>query len=534
VKVDKQELKVLNRNGKAVFDAKAGEDFAALGFSPNGEFAGGAVLVGYGIRNPGKKYDSYASAEKDALRGKVAVAFRFEPQDGAGKSRWAKGAARGSPWTQSASLLNKAGWAAQRGAVALVVVNPPSQDMDKTLRRPEDTAHGIKAKIPVIHVRSDALRQILRAAGRDADAAAVRKLQRLADSGKDRVEALEGVVLRGRLTFRALSGTVHNVAGILPGAGALADEVIIVGAHYDHLGLGGQGSLAGKRAVHPGADDNASGTAAVLMLARSFRERVASGAAPASRRTLLFAAFTAEERGLLGSNHLAKHLEDCGVKPRQVAAMINIDMIGRPRNNRLYALGADSGDGWRAILAGAGRSAGIDLRPIGSVGAADHLAFYYSTKVPVLHFFTGAHRDYHTPGDTADRIDSDGAARAVAAADAVLTCLWARPERLAYRPPKPGAHMFAAGKGAYLGLFPDVRGSDGEGCVVMAVIAGGPAEKAGLKDGDVIVGWNGKPIDGLMAILEATAASSPGAKVKLSVRRNGAPRTVQVTLGRRG
>ncbi|HUS47536.1 MAG TPA: PA domain-containing protein, partial [Phycisphaerae bacterium] len=256
--VDKQSLKILESLGKEIYEGKPKEDFAAMGFSPKGRFAGKPVLAGYGITNRAAKYDSYGHTNRNMFKGKVAIAFRFEPQDSRGRSLWARGG-EDAEWSDSASLVSKAKWAAERGAVALLVVNPPSQDKDAELKSSDYPGYRARVKIPVVHITSAMFRRILGAAGEQSGEQHVRELQKLADRGADRPKTLEEIVLRGEVTVKQSRTTLHNVAAVLEGAGDLAREVVMIGAHYDHLGYGGFGSRWPKRAIHPGADDNASG-----------------------------------------------------------------------------------------------------------------------------------------------------------------------------------------------------------------------------------------------------------------------------------
>ena len=524
MKAERQELAVLDPNGKQVASGEPGGTFNALGFG-SGSFKGPAAFVGYGIVRKEDSYDSYGGAGKDALKGKIAVAYRYEPQDKDGKGLWAR---KGETWSTSAALVFKAQWAAQHGAEALLIVNPPSQDTG-SLSSTSQTAFG-GLRIPVMHVSSKLFRQMLLASGaKDADADA-RRLQEQADAGKGGVQELRGVVLRGSVRLQPIMEKVHNVAGLLPGKGDLAGQYVIVGAHYDHLGYIEQGSGADrKRVVYPGADDNASGTAGVMMLANWFAARAAEKDAPASRRTLLFVAFAGEERGLCGSAYMAGHLDELGIKPQQVAAMINLDMVGRPRDDRVTVFGVDSGEGLRDMLTQAAEAANVKLWPIAtSSPTSDHAAFA-SAKIPALFFFAGLHLDMHTTKDTADKINAPGAVKVLTMAEALIARLWVEPKAPAFVAPKPGATSRST---AFMGIVPDMA-ADAEGCKIQEVSPNSPAAGAGLKPGDDIVQWNDAKIESAAALFQALAAGKPGDKVALKVRREGQTVTVEVTLGRR-
>jgi len=526
-KVEQQALSIAASPGAGVAaeELAAGADFQAMGFSGNGAFAGEAVFAGYSVVDGRRKYDSYAGAAgRGALKGKVAVVLRYEPQDANGVSLWTR--RRGS-WTRSAALASKVAHAAGRGAAAVLVINPPAHDRGRPdpVRR---TSYGRKARVPVLHVTRAAWRRILAAGGRDAKAAA-KALRRAADAGTGKPVPL-GALLRGRVTLRQASATVHNVAGLLPGAGELAEQVLVVGAHYDHLGYGLFGSRSRSREprIHPGADDNASGAAGVVTLARWFARRVGDPAeeAPANRRSILFVTFAGEELGLLGSRHLLAHVPDLGLRREQIVSMVNMDMIGRLRDGRLGVWGVDSGDRWRDIVREAAEGMDLTLQLSGSgFGASDHASFYRA-KVPVLCLNTGMHADLHMPSDTADKINPAGAIRVLRLAEKVLLALWTEEQAVAYRPPRAGA------RGAFLGISFDGNWR-GEGCRIGSIVDGGPAAKAGLRDGDVILKWDGKDVADASALMVLVRHSQPGAGVKLTVRRGAKMLEVKVKLGGR-
>jgi hypothetical protein len=483
------------------------EDFSVLGFSGNGMFHGNAVFVGYGIVDDGRRYDSYADLPDGALDGKVAIAFRYEPQDEKGVSLWTEQEHR---WSRSASMLQKADWAAQRGATALLIVNPPSQETP--LRDTRRTASSQAAAIPVLHVAPHVLAQLN-----------LVDLQHRADAGEPATQTL-GQTVAGEVILEQRRDEVFNVAGILPGSGPLKDEVIVVGAHYDHLGYGHFGSLATDEAIHPGADDNASGVAALIMLA----DRMASRR---DGRTIVFLAFAGEERGLLGSSDYVKRLADTS----HIAAMLNFDMVGRMEERTLYVFGVGSADAWEPMVERAVAGAGLKLKSDSSpLGSSDHATFTMR-EIPAVHLFTGIHLDYHRPGDTADKINAEGGVRVVDVSETMLRELRGG-ERLVFNPDAMHQPQMAhAGQGgAYLGVMPDYATISGnQGCGVSAVTPGGPAQAAGLKGGDMIVRWNDGKIGNVYDLTAAIGASEPGQTVTLAVERDGNVQLIDVTLGTR-
>ncbi|MEE9211925.1 MAG: M28 family peptidase [Phycisphaeraceae bacterium] len=430
-KVNRQSLEVIGPAGQIIQQPTTGRHYSALGMSANAAFEGEAVFVGYGCVSEAHGYDSYRHARPGALRGKVAVAFRYEPMDLDGRSLWSAG--RGQ-WTEAAHLIHKAKWAAERGAVALLVVNPPWQTLRGPLLSARSTSSGSRADIPVLHVRSSLVERMVAKAGRNADAT-LKQWQRRGNKGTAGLDRLEGVTVRGIVEIESRRVIVANVGGVVPGAGALADQVVVIGAHYDHLGDGEVGGRSRLRAIHPGADDNASGVAGLVMLARRFAGRAVIGgpiAGESKRRTMLFIAFTGEERGRLGSTHLLQHLDDMGITPGRIVAMVNMDMIGRLRNNKLTIGGVGTGDRWDQLVESANAQVGLKLHKNASGrGRSDHATFY-NQRVPVLFVFTGTHTDYHRPTDTADKVNAAGGVRVVDLLDRIAMDLVTEPYRLAF------------------------------------------------------------------------------------------------------
>jgi len=305
-----------------------------------------------------------------------------------------------------------------------------------------------------------------------------------------------------------------NVIGVLPGRDpALEAESIVLGAHWDHLGTSGG-------ATYYGADDNASGTAVVVGLARAF------AAAGGIRRTLVFVLFGAEELGLIGSGYYVEH---AAVPLPQTVAMLNFDMVGRMRDDKLTVGGVDSGDRLRVATADAARAAGVqaDLRGT-PFSPSDHTRFY-SAGTPVLFFHTGGHDDYHRPSDTVDRLNTDGMAKVAAIGAAVVTALddGARPVYAKLTPPARtrGGNREA---GAYLGVGGDSQGSDG--ARLAHVVPGSAAARAGLRDGDVLVRVDEVAVDGFEALRRAIRARRPGDTVRLVYLRDGRDHETLATL----
>ena len=326
----------------------------------------------------------------------------------------------------------------------------------------------------------------------------------------------------------------QNVVAVLPGRDlALRGQYVVVGAHFDHLGrspLGAQDPEA-RDAVRNGADDNASGTAAVLETARLLARRP-------PRRSVVFVAFSGEELGLLGSAHFVDHPP---LPLDSAVAMLNFDMVGRLRDDRLIVYGVATAAELPALLDSANAAAGaarLRLAPVGDgFGPSDHSSFY-ARGLPVLHFFTDLHDDYHRASDDVERLNAAGVGRVVALAERVARTLADRPARLTFtRAPVAASRGGASrpGSDVYLGTVPDMAASpDVKGLRLTGVRPGSPADEGGLRAGDVIVEFGGKPVTDLYTYTDALYAHQPGDVVRVVVLRRGERVEVTVTLGKRG
>jgi Tol biopolymer transport system component len=502
-------------------DGMAAADWTPLGASSSGSFAGEVVFVGYGVEAPPVGYRELDGVD---LQGKVALMLRYEPQerdpaspfDGRAPSRWS-------------SLRYKVHQARQRGASAVVFVAGPLQDEGKD-KLPVLANDGPEspAGLPVLQLRTSAAQRLLAPSGLD-----LARFQKDVDRDLRPRSRPTGVRMAGRVALRATYAEAENVAGLLPGRGRLAGETVVIGAHYDHLGLGGERSLRpNERAVHNGADDNASGTAAVLAAAGRLTALLRD--AP-DRRAVVFALFTAEEVGLGGSAAFVAS------PPRPIGstvAMINLDMVGRLRDDQLVAFGTESAADWTAAVEPLAGELGLRLKSSGDgYGPSDQTSFY-AARVPVLHFFTGAHEAYHTPDDDVHTIDFAGGARV-----AELTARVGRELALGRLTPRyarasaaPAARGDSRGYGAYLGTVPDYRAMGGEtgGVLLADVRPGGPAAAAGIRGGDRLVELAGTRIDNLYDMTYALQDHRPGETVTAVVLRESQRVSLKATLGTRG
>jgi len=501
---------------------ETGEDWYPMGFSSSGAFAGEAVFAGYGIRAEAIGYDDYAGLD---VSGRVVIAFRYEPGEEDAESPF--DGRRPSRWSD---LRYKAMQAREAGAAALVLVSPPrgEDDPDKlpALRVDEPTSD---AGLPVIQVTRAVAGRWLGEAGLDM----AEVLEAIDGDYQPRSQPLGGLRVEGRVDLAPALAEVRNVVGSLPGRGALAGETIVVGAHIDHLGMGGRGSLRpDEEAIHNGADDNASGVAATICGVEALAHAAAEDAR--DRRGLVLVAFTAEEIGLGGSAWYAEHPY---TPLASTAAMVNLDMVGRVRDGKLQVMGTDTAPEWQAILDEVAAESDLTLNTGGDgYGPSDQTSFY-SRGVPVVHLFSGAHPEYHTPADDYDTLNIEGGIQVTRLLTGLLDGLTTHDSRLTYTKSSSGPLMAgdSRGFGAWLGTIPDYSAMLAtEGGVLLADVRGdGPADRAGLIGGDRIVGMAGVEIRNLYDMTFVLRDHRPGDSVEIEVDREGEPVTLTATLAKR-
>jgi aminopeptidase YwaD len=489
-------------------------DFVPINFSSTAEFEGPLVFAGYGITAPEYKYDDYSRIDAS---GKIVVVFEREPQENDPKSIFA-----GTALTAHASFTNKAINARLHGAKGIIFIAAPAQeseDLGLAERQEAESDLGI----PAVHTKRALLVKIFKDAGKDLAA-----LQQGID--KDLTPqsfAFAGARARIATDVVRTRKTIRNVIGILPGADPnLKDQWVVVGAHYDHLGLGNRNSLAPSQIgqVHHGADDNASGTAGVMELAR-----VAAMNNHAWKRSVLFIAFAGEEIGLLGSSNFANHPT---VPIKSIDAMINMDMIGRVSNDRLFIGGIGTSPSLKQTVEDLNKPVALALNFSDSgYGSSDHTSFN-AKKIPVLFFFSGLHTDYHKPSDTSDKINAQGAVKVLSVVYGTVDRLATDLQRLPYnevQQPQQAGRGSGGGYGPYFGSVPDFR-DDLKGVLFSDVQNNSPAAKAGLKGGDLLVEFDGKPILTLSDYAYALRTKKPGDIVGVVVKRNGQDVKTDVTL----
>lgn len=498
------------------------DDFIPFNFSSKARLAAGVVFAGYGITAPEYNYDDYAGVD---VRDKLVLILRHEPQEYDEKSVFA-----GKVYTEHAQFFSKATNAKMHGARGVILVNdqPNHRGEADQLEKFGRTVGPADAGIPFIQIKAAIAARWISAAGKNLD-----EIEAAIDKDlKPRSFPLpDSMQVRETVDLERIVKTVHNVAGYLQGA---SDEYIVIGAHYDHLGLGEQFSMAPSMAgtVHPGADDNASGTAGVIELARWFSSQ------PKQKRGILFMAFSGEELGLLGSSYYVSH----PAFPLQKAVvMINLDMIGRVREGKVYIGGAGTGSNTRPLLEKiiARYQLNVDFSDTTGYGSSDHTSFT-TKQVPVLFFFSGLHGDYHKPSDTWDKIDAPGTVKLLQLIGDVseeLIDTSERPQFVRVKEP-PLAHAGAAsgssgsGYGPDFGSIPDFAEIP-NGVRFADIRDGSPASKAGLRAGDILVEFDGKPIQNLYDFTYALRSHKPGDEVTVKVLRDGAPLSAKVLLTKR-
>ena len=509
--------------GKAESLALA-KEFVPINFSSKGKASGDVVFAGYGITAPEYNYDDYAGID---VKGKFVIVLRHEPQEFDEKSVF-----DGKIYTTHAEMYSKAANARKHGAAGVILVwdsiNHASQKDDKeSLESFGGTSGPADAGILFVQVRESDVVSWFRGAGKD-----LMETERGINADlKPRSFLISGVQIRENVDVERVVKTVHNVVGYLPGQ---TDEYIIIGAHYDHLGLGGQFSLDPSLTgtVHPGADDNASGTSGVIELARHY------SALPKPRRGIVFMTFAGEELGLLGSGYYSNHPE---LPIDKAVAMINMDMIGRVRDGKLYIGGAGTGTTLRAdldALTPKFPELHVDYSDNSGYGSSDHTSFT-AKQVPVLFFFSGLHADYHKASDTWDKIDSKSAIEVVELVAAITDKLDTDPGRPQFvrveEKVNPHGGVVAgsgSGYGPYFGSIPDFA-EPPRGVRFADVTPGSPAGKAGLKAGDILVKFGTDAIQNLYDFTYALRAHKPGDEVNVEVLRGDQTVTAKVTLTER-
>jgi hypothetical protein len=495
------------------------EHVRALSFSDNGEVSGAVVFAGYGLVVPESQnfgYDSYAGLD---VKDKIVVVLRYFPEDADQKTR--------AILARYSDLRYKAMAARQRGARAmLVVAGPRSPNAGATIPMTFDTALA-GSGIVAASISADASSAMFAAAGKNLEA-----VQKDMDSGNPHAAgfAIPELTLTVKSAVRRETRTARNVVAYLPATSPTTGVVrpwVALGAHYDHLGRGEHGnSLAGKEEtgrIHYGADDNASGTAAVLAVAETLSRQP-------RRRNVLVGLWSAEEIGLIGSNAF---VNDPPVPATELAAYLNFDMVGRMIDNKLTIQATGTSPAWGRLIEQANVAAGFDVVLQPDPYQPTDVASFNQAGVPSLSFFTSTHTDYHRPGDTPDKINYDDLDRVVAFAADLVKRIGDTPEAPQFtKVDQPTGSGGRAGLRVFTGTIPDYA-TNVKGLLLGGVIGGGPAEQAGLQKGDVIVEIAGQSIANIYDYTYALELLKIGQPVKIIYMRGSERRETSMTPGAR-
>jgi hypothetical protein len=510
-KVDEKDTKLIFKTQDGIIELEAGKDFQALAAGGNGKANAELVFVGYGINAPNLNYSDYEGID---VEGKIVVVIRREPQQDDEESVF-----DGKRTSQHSFIRTKLDAVKKAKAAAIVMVNDPHSTHEKqdVLSRP--AGFGSRgAGIPFFHMTKQRLNDLLSqhpVKVGDKELKTVKEISDQIDSDLQPLSQTLGITAEVGCKVEEVNASVSNVIGILEAEGPLAEETIVVGAHYDHLGMGPFGSRRPEeRAVHNGADDNATGTAAVMELARRL-------SATKLKRRIVFIGFTAEERGILGSNH---YLANPAIALDKTVAMINFDMIGMYGKQGITLGGANTAKEFPELLARATEGADFNVKQSQSVGGSDHAGFY-NKDIPIMFFHTGLTDLYHTPDDDFETIDVEGAATTIDLAERVIREIAELPERPTFTKVAPRRRRGMV----YLGVTLDFENA-GEGVGIEDVAPNSPASKAGVQPGDVIVKIGDDDVSSLQDLPGILRQRKPGDEVDVIVKRADKEVTLKVKL----
>jgi len=485
--------------GKEAAKLKAEDDFIPASFSEDCDIKGaGLIFAGFGIKSRNPERNDYEGLD---VKDKVVIVLRDGPEGDDPKSRWA-------PFH---ATRYKATTARELGARALIVVSPTEKGDELPGMRTGAAAGS--ASIPVVSMKLAFLKKLFEIEG------AKFPTEDGMESAKSFLLTKSSVDMQVRL--KREKSTASNIVGMLPATVKTA-ETIVIGAHWDHLGRGIEGSLAEKFGeIHRGADDNGSGTAGVLELARTLSKE------KERKRNVVFVCFAAEELGGLGSVYFTKNPP---VPLQDVIAMINLDMIGRFKD-KVVVDGAGTAKEWKEILEKANtENLNLSLHEDG-YGASDQSAFY-AKLIPVLFFFSGAHGDYHLPSDTPEKINYEGEAKILKLVANVVTETMNMTGKPSYVATEGNAGAGRASFKVYVGTVPDFT-EEGKGFKVLSVRPGSPAEKAGIKGGDLLVSLGGKHIENIYDYTYALQEFKPDEEAEAVVIRDGREVKLKLIFGSR-
>lgn len=491
------------------FSYVEGKDFRTLPFSSSDSVSGAILFAGFGISAKEENYDDYDGV---SLEGKIALIFQGSPdiEDPHGILN------------RFATPRYKTIAAREAGASGLIIISQPGDEESQLMRLGTDR-NPATSGLPVINITTQVADKLLEKLG-FTSSSLYNKLVESRSPNSFNLYDIQAII---QTDLHPLTAVCNNIIGYLPGNHPdKKNEVVVIGAHFDHLGRGGQGSMApNEEAIHYGADDNASGIAGLLELAQKFADDDNK-----PDRSMLFIAFGAEEIGLIGSNYYA---ENPYIPNEQTTAMINLDMIGRLRNQELIIFGVGSSPVWESLIESVPGYENFEIRtnPDG-LGPSDHASFYRK-DIPVLFFHTGLHGDYHRPADTADKVNYEGMQQVVDYVYHIASALTTYEDVIAFTrtdSTRPTGTM--RGVRVYVGTMPDLVGESG-GMGVTDVRRDSPADKAGIRAGDIIIKFGGKTIENVYDYTYALGDFNPGDIITVVVLRDNEELELELELGTR-
>lgn len=487
-----------------------GDQFTPLGFSSNASVSGNLVFAGYGITldTEDQKYDDYASV--DAV-GKIAVVLRGSPEDDNPHSKF----------IAFETLRYKATNAREHGASAIVYVNADEDSVEELMSLEPDRSSN-KSGIVAIHAKRSEIQKLL-----PADKNLTALVASIKETKGPATFDVKTVKMNITVDLENVEKPTANVIGYVPGAKSdLSDEYIVIGAHLDHLGWGPENSRyeGTEPAIHHGADDNASGTSAMMELARIVAENPLD-------RPAIFMGFTGEEFGLLGSAYYCKNPL---VPLEKTIFMLNLDMVGRMEENKVNVHGTGTSSRWDSLVDSLSKIYTLEVSSSSDGWGPSDQTSFYAQKIPVLFLFTGLHDDYHRPSDTWDKLNYAGLEKIVKFSESILSAVDENPEKPDFvETSSPGARRSMAFR-VYVGTIPDYSDNP-KGLRLSGVREDGPAAKAGIRGGDIMIKFGDIDIKSIYDYTYALGKYKPGETIDVVVLRgeNDDKVTCQVTLEKR-
>lgn len=496
------------------FTGEIKKDFMPLSYSSNGELKAPVVFAGYGfdISQDSIQWKDYDGID---VKGKWVILFRGDPETDNNDSKFI-------PFSENRGKILVA---KDHGAAGVLLVTPPGVEKEDKLPALYSENNDVTSGIPVIQIKREVANKILESKGVKVDS-----LEKLMIRTKKPSSFVLPVIVTGNVDLVIGKANAKNVVGMIEGADPLLkNEYIVIGGHYDHLGMGGPGSgsrVPDTSAVHNGADDNASGTAMVIELAGKMASMKGW-----LGRSLIFVSFSGEEMGLLGSKYFVDHPP---VPLKQITAMFNFDMVGRYDKDKKFISVSGTGTSLESDsiirMHEAGLPFGVTHSPDG-YGPSDHAAFY-SSNIPVFYYTTGAHIDYHTPLDDADKIDYDTEKIIGDFAASVILDVDRKSAPLTFRESGKKESSGRSGRRlkVTLGIMPDFAGTEKSGLRVDGVTKDGPADKGGMLKGDIITSIDGMKVGNIYEYMSRLGKLKHGQTISVEVTRNGKTEVLVIQL----